>query len=82
MKDLRDGHADPLQDNFLILNVIQTEVRLHRGPGAQRTSVYHTLDRRRLKCMKDAGRRKLLQLLMQLEEPGGPLEQAIVGHAL
>jgi len=47
---------DSRHTDFLILDVVHVKARLHRGSGAQRIDGYYSLDNRRLKCMKDAGR--------------------------
>lgn len=53
VQGLRDGCFHPLQDEFLILNVVQTEFRLRQAHRAPKRTVYFSLDNRRLKCMKD-----------------------------
>ena len=42
------GSFHPLQNDFLVLNVVQAEVRLRKGPRAPKGSVYYSLDNRQL----------------------------------
>ena len=56
--DLKNKKYDPLQVEWLILNVVQARIR-----GGRR-EVYYALDHRRLKCMKDAGCTKVRVRIM------------------
>ena len=48
VEGLHDGSFHPLQNDFLVLNVVQAEVRLRKGPRAPKGSVYYSLDNRQL----------------------------------
>jgi len=64
-RQLKDGVVDPLEADFLVLDVIQVLIRQGRRRGAFRSMVYYTLDHRRLKCMKDAGCQQVCRQLCQ-----------------
>ena len=54
-QQLRDRVFDPMEHDFLILDVIQASLRGDRRRGTLPKLIYYSLDHRRLKCMKDAG---------------------------
>eukprot|EP00747_Dinoflagellata_sp_TGD_P127196 gnl/TRDRNA2_/TRDRNA2_174378_c2_seq2.p1 gnl/TRDRNA2_/TRDRNA2_174378_c2~~gnl/TRDRNA2_/TRDRNA2_174378_c2_seq2.p1 ORF type:complete len:725 (+),score=117.24 gnl/TRDRNA2_/TRDRNA2_174378_c2_seq2:103-2277(+) len=54
-QEICDGRIDPLETEWLVLDVMKVLLREHHGPRSPRRLVYLTLDHRRLKAMKDAG---------------------------
>jgi len=49
---LQNGSANPLKDDFLVLDVVEAKVRMNIG---HRKLLYFSLDHRRLICIKRAG---------------------------